>query len=451
MNTFSFRYLFSFLGAVFLFLFAQMPLHAAVKIESWETTNGVKVFFVETHAIPVLDISVDFDAGSRRDPEEKSGLAGLANLMLSRGIAASRAPLKEPALTEAQIADAFADVGAEYASRVGSDRAGMSLRTLSSQKESDKAIRLFARMLSQPSYPADLLKQDKMRSILAVRETLTQPDAIAARTFMKLLYDTHPYAFSPTEKSLRAITRADLKNFYETYYVTDRAVITIVGDADLSRAKAIAEEISMRMVPLSPKRKKAQVPKVPAAIAKEAMIDHPATQSHIQIGMPAIKRGDPDFFPLLVGNYILGGGGFVSRLMQEIREKRGFAYSVFSQFDPRLQKGPFVINLQTKKEQTKEAVQVVKTVFNDFMQNGPTEKEAAAAKDNLVKGFPLRMDNNKEILASVAMIGYYGLPLDYLDTWTQKVSDVSVDDIRAAFARKLSSAQLSTVIVGQSK
>ncbi|MCL1887168.1 MAG: insulinase family protein [Betaproteobacteria bacterium] len=432
-------------------LLVQIPLHAAITIESWTTENGIRVFFVETHAIPVLDISVDFDAGTRRDPKGKAGLASLTNMMLARGVAASSQPLKEPVLTEAQISDVFADTGAQRSGSAGMDRAGMVLRTLSSRQEADRAVRVLARLLAQPDFPAEILQREKKRAISAVRESLTQPDTIASRAFMKALYGTHPYAFNPTPESLGSLTREDLQAFHRQHYAADTAVITIVGDASRARAEEIAQELGVRLRRLPAGKKPASLPEVPPVVASEIFIEHPATQSHILIGMPALKRGDPDFFALMVGNYVLGGGGFVSRLMQEVRVKRGLSYGVSSQFDSRLQKGPFIISLQTKKEQTKEAVKVVRDTFNTFMQNGPTEQELKAAQDNLVEGFPLRMDNNAKMLALVSMIGYYGLPLDYLNSWVDRVKAVTASDVREAFARKLSADKLSTIIVGESK
>lgn len=434
-----------------LLLLIQIPLHAAVTIQSWTTQNGARVFFVETHAIPVLDISVDFDAGARHDPKGKSGLASLTNMLLARGVAASGAPIKESALTESQISDAFADTGAQYSGAAEMDRASMVLRTLSSPNEADRAIQIMARVLAQPAFPDDLLQRDKKRAISGIRESLTQPDTIAARAFMEALYGTHPYAFSPTPESLSNITRQDLQNFHRTYYVADAATITIVGDASRQRAEAIANELSQRLGTSVAGKKQPSLPEEGPVVAHDKFIEHPATQSHILIGMPALKRGDPDFFALTVGNYILGGGGFVSRLMQEVREKKGFSYSVYSQFEPRLQKGPFIISLQTKKAQTADALKVVRATFNDFMQNGPTEQELKAAQNNLVEGFPLRMENNSKMLSLVSMIGYYGLPLDYLNTWPDHIKAVTNNDIQEAFARKLSADKLSTIIVGESK
>jgi len=438
------------MGAMMLLL-AQSPLYAAVTIESWQTKNGVNVFFVETHAIPVLDISVDFDAGSRRDPKGRAGLASLTNLMLARGVAASKVPLKEPAMTEAQISDAMADVGAERLSTTGMDRATVTLRTLSSLAESDRAIRMLARQLAQPSFPADLLQRDRARAISGIREALTQPNAIASRAFMEVLYGTHPYAFSPTPESLSDITRGDIDAFHRRYYVAEMATIAIVGDATRLRAEAIAEELSKRLNRLPAGQKPAVLPQIAVSVGGGRVIEHPATQSHILIGMPALKRGDPDFFALTVGNYILGGGGFVSRLMQEVREKRGLSYSIYSQFESRMQEGPFMISLQTQNAQKEDAVRVVMETFRQFMQHGPAEDELTAAKANLVEGFPLHMDNNVKMLALVSMIGYYGLPLDYLNNWPDHVRSVTVDHVRGAFARKLSADSFSTVVVGDSQ
>jgi zinc protease len=187
---------------------------------------------------------------------------------------------------------------------------------------------------------------------------------------------------------------------------------------------------------------------VPETRGQEQRIPHPASQAHILMGVPALARGDADFFPLTVGNYVLGGGGFVSRLTHEVREKRGLAYSVYSYFNPLAQPGPFTIGLQTKKEQTAQALKVVRETLDAFLRDGPTAAEVAAAKDNLIGGFPLRIDSNRKILDNIAVIGFYRLPLDYLDTWTERVKAVSIADIRAAFRRKLDAGALATVVVG---
>lgn len=220
----------------------------------------------------------------------------------------------------------------------------------------------------------------------------------------------------------------------------------MIGAVSRTEAEAIAERLS-RGLP----RGETPAPLPPVALDRPGTVQriaHPASQSHILIGMPGIARGDPDFFPLFVGNYILGGGGFVSRLTSEVREKRGLAYSVYSGFAPAAQPGTFQIGLQTQKAQTDTALAVVRATLERFLAEGPTEAELRAARDNLVGGFALRIDSNRKILDNLATIGFYRLPLDYLDTWTANVERVTVSDVRAAFARHVRPESLNTVVVG---
>lgn len=437
----------------FLFVFAFAlaaiaPAQAALKIQSWTLANGARVLFVENHSIPILDVSVEFDAGSRRDPEGKAGTAELTNAMLARGLRESDAPQSEPAMTEAQISDAFADVAAQRGGGAGIDRAGATLRTLSSQSERDTAVTLLARILAHPSFPADLLARDKARTIAAIREDDTKPESIASKAFWRVLYGPHPYAKQETVESVEAITRDDLIAFHRAHYVANRAVIAIIGDISRTEAEAIARQLTLRLPQGVPLPEMLPVELMPA---REERIDHPASQAHVLIGMPALARGDADYFPLIVGNYVLGGGGFVSRLTREVREKRGLSYSVYSYFNPLAQPGPFQAGFQTQREQTGEALKVLRDTMAAFLREGPTPKELQAAKDNLIGGFALRIDNNRKILDNVAAIGFYNLPLDYLDTWTAHVGKVTIADIRAAFNRKIALDKMSTVIVGNVK
>jgi len=429
----------------FLVLSASCSLgHAALQIQSWTLRDGARVLFVENHTLPILDVSVDFDAGSRRDPPGKSGTAALTNLMLARGIRRNDTPAgSEPALSEAQISDTFADIAARRGVRVDSDRSGVTLRVLSSQR--DTAIPLLARMLAQPAFPEALLARDKARAISDLKQSLTMPEDIADRMFTRLLYGTHPYAEEPTEASLQAITRADLVAFHARYFVANRAVVALVGDLTRDQADRVAQELTRRLpqgAPLPP------LPPVRIGPGREERIPHPASQAHILIGMPGEAIHDPDHYALTVGNYILGGGGFASRLTKEVREKRGLTYGVYSFFDPMAQPGPFEIGLQTQKQQTDEALQVVRGTLAAFLKDGPTEAEMQAAKDNLIGSFALRTDSNRKILEYLAAIGFYGLPLDYLDKWPDRIRRVTAADVKAAFNRKIRLDRLSTVVVG---
>lgn len=424
--------------------------HAALQIQNWTLANGARVYFVEDHTIPVLDMSVEFDAGARRDPEGKAGLSSLGNAMLARGLRAARLDTgeTEPALTEAQISEAFADIAAQRGGGAGSDRAGASLRTLSSRAERDAAVQMLSRLLAQPSFPDDLLARDKARVAASIRESLTKPEVIAQRAFSRAAYGNHPYGREETVASIESISRDDLIAFHAGHYVANHAVVSLMGDVSRTDADLIAQQLTRR---LPQGAALAALAATPAPRASEEWIAHPASQSHVLVGAPALQRGDPDFFALTVGNYVLGGGGFVSRLTREVREKRGLAYSVYSYFNPLAQPGPFQIGLQTQKAETANALKVVRDTLADYLRNGPTDAELKAAKDNLVGGFSLRIDSNRKILDNLAVIGFYGLPLNYLDTWTANVERVTAADIRAAFGRKLAADQLATVVVGATR
>ncbi len=435
---------------VLLLLFVGTTAHAALEIQTWTMDNGARVYFVENRSIPILDINVDFDAGSRRDPEGKTGTAALTNAMLARGISETRLPdgSVEPAMNEAQLSDAFADIAAQRGGGTDADKSGVSLRTLTRANERNQAVQLLARMMAQPSFPEDLLARDKVRLIANLREALTRPETIVDRAFWQTAYRGHPYSKVETVESIESIMRADVETFHRAHYVANRAVIAMIGAVSRAEAEAIAQELTRRLPQGAP------LPALPAVAVTRGetqYIAHPATQSHILVGMPAVAYGDPDWFALTVGNYVLGGGGFVSRMMQEVREKRGLAYGAYSYFSPMAQKGPFQASLQTQKEQTGEALAVVNEVLSNYLKNGPTEKEIKAAKDNLIGGFALRIDNNRKILGHIATIGYYGLPLDYLDTWTANVAKVTAVDIRQAFNRKIIMEDLTTIVVGAEK
>lgn len=431
-----------------LALVAAAPAQAALKIQSWTLSNGARVLFVENHSIPIVDVDVQFDAGSRRDPEGKSGTAALTNAMLARGLHASNAPLQEPAMSEAQISDRFADTGAQRGGGAGADRADVSLRTLSSRAERDASVELVARILAHPSFPEDFFARDKARTIAAIREEETKPEAIASKAFWKLLYGEHPYGSTPTVASVDAVTRDDLVAFHAAHYVANRAIVSMIGDVTRDEANAIAQQLTMRLPQGTPLP---DMPPVQLAPAREERIEHPASQAHVLTGVPALSRNDPDYFALTVGNYVLGGGGFVSRLMHEVREKRGLSYSVYSYFNPLAQPGPFMAGFQTKREQAQDALNVTRDTMAAFLREGPTKEELQAAKDNLIGGFALRIDSNRKILDNLAAIGFYNLPLDYLDTWTANVAKVSVADVKAAFNRKVALDKMSTVIVGNVK
>ncbi len=427
------------LGAVLL---ASVQAQAAVKIEQWTTNSGTAVYFVENHDLPIVDISVNFPAGSARDAKAKSGVAGITKYMMGLGAAG---------MTDEVIANKMADIGAVLGGSFDIDRAAFNLRTLSSAKEKTEALNVFGKILQQPDFPQAVLSREKARIIASLQEAETQPESIANKAFMTALYGNHPYSLDESGEvdTVKNITRDDLTAFYGHYYGAKSAVIAMIGDLSREEAGKIAENLSQGL-PASQAIPAIEPVSLPTK-AVEQRIAHPASQSHILIGYPGIKRNDPDLFPLYVGNYVLGGGGFVSLLTEEVREKRGLVYSVYSYFMPMMVAGPFQIGLQTKKDQAEQAMTVVRETLDKFLKNGVTEAQLKAAKANLIGGFPMRIDSNKKILDYLAVIGFYKLPTNYLDEYNANIAKVTAAQIKDAFKRRIKPEDFVTIVVGDPK
>jgi zinc protease len=421
---------------------------AALPIQKLTLPNGATVFLVESPAIAMLDVQIDFDAGSRRDPPSKVGLASMTAALLEKGVLA-RAAL--PGLDENALGEAWADLGAQFGSSAGSDRFSFSLRTLTEPDLLAKAVALAARQIGEPAFPEAVWQRDKQKTIAAIKESDTRPSTLARRAYSQAVYGSHPYGYEFTEAGIANISTADMRIFYAANVTACRARVSMVGAVSRAQATQIASALLARL----PQAACATVPAllpvaevVPLAQATQKNISFDAAQAQILMGQPGYKRNDPAFFPLLVGNYILGGGGFVSRLQTEVREKRGLTYGAYSNFAPGLHAGAFTVSLQTRPDQAAQALAVARSVVKDFVANGPTEPEVKAAKDNLIGGFALLIDSNRKLLGNISNIAWNDLPLDYLDTWTQQVDKVTAQDIRMAMAAKLQPDKMVTIVLG---
>ena len=434
-------------GFCVLVLLALQPAFAALPIQHWTQPSGAQVYLVESRSIPMVDVNIDFDAGDRRDPAGQAGLASVTASMTGNGLLAQNG---EPAMDENQLGEAWADLGAGFGGDAGSDRMSFSLRSLTEPALLDRAIHLAARQLGEPAFPEHVWQRDRARMSASIREANTRPGTVASRAYQRAVYSGHPYGADVTEASLAAIGVEDMRRFFRAHVMPCRAKVSVVGNVDRAQADAIVKRMLSRL-PQGP-GECAPLPAVPEVppLAKPftEAISFQSAQAHVLIGQPGYKRSDPDYFPLLVGNYILGGGGLVSRLSTEVREKRGLSYGASSYFSPGLHAGAFTIGLQTRPDQAAQATQVAKDVVARFVAHGPTAEELKAAKDYLIGGFPLRIDSNRKLLDNVAAIAWHNLPLNYLDTWTAQVAKVSAQDVRAAMARKLQPDRMVTVTVG---
>lgn len=411
---------------------------ATPEIESWQTTNGARVLFVSARDLPMLDVRIVFDAGSARDGD-RSGLASLTASMLTQGAGGWDADA---------IAERLEGVGAQLSASADRDMTAVALRTLTRQPAMDTAVETLTRVLTAPAFASDDLERLRRNTLIALRQDEESPSTVGQKALFRKVFGSHPYAADPsgTKDSVAALTREDLVGFHQSHYTGSNAVVAIVGDLDRAGAEALAERVTAG---LPGGERPVELPAVADLPATELeRLEFPSSQTHVFAGQPGMRRGDPDYFTLYVGNHILGGSGLVSLLMEEVREKRGLSYSVYSYFVPLARPGPFMMGLQTKNDQADQAREVMLATLQRFVQEGPTEEELAAAKKNLTGGFPLRIASNASIVQYLAVIGFYGLPLDYLNRFTERVEAVTAEQIRDAFSRRVHPDRLAIVTVG---
>jgi zinc protease len=418
---------------------------AGIPIVHWTQPSGAQVFLVESPGIPMVDVRLEFDAGSRRDPAEKPGLANLMATSTAYGV---RATPGSPALDENGLSDAWADLGASFGGNASADRLGFSMRSLTYPDILAQAAALAARQLAEPAYPEGLWLRDRPKLMASLKEADTRPATQAARAFNRAVYGSHPYGYEMTADALNRITMDDMRTLHARAIRACDAKVSIVGALNRIQADTLVTQLLSRLAQ-APCTPQPAVPEVqPLQAASEQRIEFASAQAHVLLGQPGFRRNDPDFFALTVGNHILGGGGFTARLTEEVREKRGLTYSVYSYFAPGMHAGAFTIGLQTRPDQAQQALDLVREVLGRFVAEGPTQKELQAAKDNLIGGFALRIDSNRKLLDNVANIAWNGLPLDYLDTWTAQVAKLTTKDVRDAFARVVQPQTMATVVLG---
>jgi zinc protease len=412
---------------------------ALPQIEQWQTTNGARVYFVAAHELPMVDIRVVFDAGSARDAVP--GVASLTAGLLAEGAGS---------LDADAIAERFDALGARFGAAASRDNISVSLRSLTDPALLQPAVDTLALLLRAPSFPAEAFERERNRTLVALRAQEQSPGALADRAFYQALYGDHPYAKPTlgTTASVTALTRDDVLTHYRHYFMGRNAIVVIVGDLNRTAAEILSETVAGRLPsgsvppPLS---------EVQPALGGTVHVAHPSSQTHILLGQPVLSRGDADYFALYVGNHILGGSGLVSRISDEVREKRGLAYSAYSYFMPMRQAGPFQIGAQTKTASVEETLSVLRDTLERYLAVGPTPDELAAAQKNITGGFPLNIDSNSDIAGYLAMMAFYDLPLDYLDRFIERVNAVTVGQIHDAFRRRVDPTRLVTVTVGNGK
>lgn len=419
-------------------LLASPLTQATPKIQEWHTGNGARVLYVPAPELPIIDAKVVFDAGSARDGD-KPGLASLTAGMLAQGAGDWDAD---------QLALRMESVGAQLAVSADRDMVSVSTRSLTKREAMDTAVDTMAQVIKAPLFAEKDLERVRKNTLIALRQDEESPRKVAQKALYRQVFGEHPYASDPdgTAESVGALTRDDLAAFHERYYTASNALVAIVGDLDREQAEALAERLVGALPTGEPP---APLPAV--AELAEGMNEHiafPSTQTTVLAGQPGMQRGDPDYFALYLGNHILGGGGLVSLLMEQVREKRGLSYSTYSYFLPLARPGPFLMGLQTRNDQAEQATEVMLATLRRFIDEGPSDAELTAAKKNVTGGFPLKIAENSDIVAYLAVIGFYHLPLDYLDRFTGRIQAITAEQIQDAFARRVHPDRLAVISVG---
>ncbi|AUG43722.1 peptidase M16 [Pseudomonas chlororaphis] len=415
----------------------KAPSRRSLDIKTWSTAEGAKVLFVEAHELPMFDMRLTFAAGSSQDGDAP-GLAMLTNAMLNEGVAGKDV---------GAIAEGFEGLGADFGNGAYKDMAITSLRSLSAPDKRTPALQLFADVVGKPTFPADSLARIKNQMLAGFEYQKQNPGKLASLELMNRLYGSHPYAHSSdgTAQSVPPISLAQLRAFHAKAYAAGNVVIALVGDLSRSDAEAIAAQISAAL-PKGPALAKIPQPSEPQASVGH--IEYPSSQTSLLLAQLGIDRDDPDYAALSLGNQILGGGGFGTRLMSEVREKRGLTYGVYSGFSPMQARGPFMINLQTRAEMSEGTLKLVQDVLADYLKTGPTQKELDDAKRELAGSFPLSTASNADIVGQLGAIGFYNLPLSYLEDFMQQSQSLTVEQVRDVLNKHLSADKMVVVTAG---
>jgi zinc protease len=340
-------------------------------------------------------------------------------------------------------------MGASLNSSSGRDYATLTLRVL--KKDMEKGLDLFMEVLTQPIFPEEEVKREVEKTLAAIQSEEDQPDEVAEKAFLKTLFLNSPYGHpvEGTRESVPKITRESIVRFYRSYYHPNNAILTVIGDMT-------KEELKGKLISRLEKWPMGEIPKLPflskfETEQKTVQINRPITQANILLGHAGVSRGNPDFYAITVMNYILGGGGFTSRLMGEIRNKRGLAYSVGSFFDPGKYPGSFQIVLQTKNASAREAIvlsiQEMERIQNELV----SEKELQGAKKYLIGSFPMRFDTQGKLANFLTQVEYYGLGLDYPEKYPSLIQSITREEVLRVAKKYLHPKKYVLVIVANLK
>ena len=424
--------------AGFILLFVSSASVAVPTIQYWQTDSGVQVYFVPTQGLPILDVRLVFDAGSARDGAQ-NGVSALASRLLKQGAAGFSAQ---------DIAEQLESVGAQLSASTSRDFTSISYRSLTDTEALRTSWAVLKNIVNTPSFPERDFQREKERTLLSIKRREESPGTLAQLMLYQQMYQGHPYAkaIQGEKHTVNALSVSSIKDFYHRYYVAKNLTMVLVGGITRQHAETLVTDLISGL----DEGEKASVIPVVTAVQEGKTLhrEYPSQQTHILYSMPVLTHNDSDYFALYVGNHILGGSGYSSRILKEIREERGLAYSAYSYFHPMVQKGPFLMGMETRNEKVNEAAQAAQDTLQLFIEKGPSAEELIAAKKNISGGFALKLDSNKKLLGNVVSIVASGAPLDYLNTYLKNIESVTHEQIVDAFQRRVLLNKMTMVTVG---
>lgn len=404
------------------------------------TDNGLTVLVLEQPALPIIQVETLIRSGSAQDPDKKAGLANMVSSLLDEGTTHRNAE---------QLAEEIDFVGGALYSNVNEDFTTVSLRIL--KKDAALGFELLQDVLLNPSFPEKEFARIRNQIQGVIQSEEENPNVVAGKAFHELVFGDHPYRWpvNGTQETLASITLEDIRGFYQQEYLPNQTILSIVGDITLDQAKAmVAKHFSAWKRGTVPPRKYGQPTKITEPIVKQ--IERNLTQSTILLGHVGIQRSNPDFYAIAVMNYVLGSGGFSSRLMDSIRDKQGLAYAVFSSFQAQKMPGAFQVSLQTKAKSTDKAVSEVLREIHAIRDKEISDQELDNAKSYLIGSFPLRLDTTGKLAILLSLIEFYGLGPDYFTDFPKNLSLVTKKDVLRVAKQYLHPDHYVLVIVGKS-
>jgi zinc protease len=427
------------LAALLVLVLALLPSGAnAMKIQKVKSPGGLEAWLVEEHAVPLMALRFSFDGGNAQDPAGKDGLANFLTGMMDEGAGD---------LTAIQFQERMEEIAMRMGFEDGRDALYGSLETLTQYRE--KAVALLKLALTQPRFDRDAADRVRQQLLARLAFEARDPDRVAGRIWSEVAFPGHPYGRPANGKpeTLAAITRDDLEGYRKRVFAKSTLKIVAVGDIDAKTLGTLIDDVfgglpdKADLVPVS-----ATQP-VKGGVFKVVEMDVP--QSVVVFGHGGIARKDPDFMPAFVVNHILGGGSFASRLMEEVREKRGLAYGVYSYLQPYSSAAVFAGSVATKNEAVDQSLDVIKSELKRMADLGPSPTELDNAKKFLTGSYALRFDTNAKIADQLLAIQRDNLGIDYVDKRNAQVEAVTVEDAKRVAKRLLTSEDLIVTIVGK--